>query len=186
MRLNRTFATEDKNLKVILYINNQLMGGSLTADEESELKIQVLIEDGDETDSDYEITLYAGEIEPELSTRATDWKASDGLIETITVTGNGIHLIPGIFCGKKPEFYYVRIEQDGSDLAWTAPVWVNEPGRVITDDAKFYWTANSSSRVYHLPGCSAVGRIKPENLVSGPVPPAGRVQHACVIQEEDH
>lgn len=189
MRLNRTFATEDKNLKVILYINDQLMGGSVTAGEETELKIQVFIEDGDEEDAEYEINLYAGEINPELSTQATDWKATDGLVETVSATGNGLFAIPSIFCGKKPEFYYVRIEQDGTDLAWTAPVWVNEVNvPVDTGDGqpRFFWTVNPSSKVYHIPGCVAVGRIKPENLMSGTVPPVGRTLHSCVVEEDDH
>lgn len=185
IRLNRTFATEDKNLRVILYVNDQLMGGFIAAEEESELKIQVFIHDGDEDDAEYEINLYGGEIEPELSTQATDWKATDGLIETITVTGNGIHEIPGIFSGKRPEFLYVRIEQDGSDLAWTAPVWINEKP-TVNEQPKFYWTSNPSSRVYHIPGCPAIGRIKPENLMSGVNPPAGRQQHSCIVEEEDH
>lgn len=189
-RMNRTFATEDKNLRVILYVNDQLMGSSIQAAEESELKIQVFIadQDEDEENAEYEIRLYAGDIEPELSTQAADWKASDGLIETFTVTGNGIFQIPGIFSGKKPEFIYVRVEQDGSDLAWTAPVWLNEKRTVTdTESPKFFWTSNPSSRVYHLPGCTAIGRIKPENLVSGVNPPAGRNQHQCVIKEEvDH
>lgn len=186
-RLNRTFATEDKDLKVILYINDQLMGSSVSAAEESELKIQVYINDADEQDADYEIRLYSGDIDSELSTNATDWKASDGLIETIEVSGNGIHSIPGIFCTKTPGFYYVRIEQDGSDLAWTAPVWVNEtPMPSPAGGGVFYWTSNASSRVYHIRGCHSVSRIKPENLISGAVPPANRTQHDCVIDDEDH
>jgi hypothetical protein len=184
-RLNRTFATEDKNLKVILYINDQLMGSSIRAEEESELKIQVFINDEDEPDADYTIQLYNGEIDPELSTSATDWKASDGLIETIEVSGNGIHAISSIFAGKLPEFCYVRVEQNESDRAWTAPVWINEQASDVGAPL-FFWTSNPSSKVFHTAGCIAIGRIKPANLVSGPTPPAGRTQHQCVVDQDEH
>lgn len=186
-RLNRTFATEDKNLKVILYINGQLMGSSIQAEEESELNIQVLVEDADEPDSEYEISIYGADTEAELSTEAVNWKAKDGLLETIEVSKNGVYTIRGIFAVKAPSFFYARIVQNSTDDAWTAPVWVNEetPAAPAT---LFYWTSNTSSKVYHVAGCHSVGRIKPANLQSGSTPPPGRTLHECIVTEapEDH
>ncbi|MEO7922322.1 MAG: hypothetical protein ABIR30_01455 [Chitinophagaceae bacterium] len=186
IRLNRTFATEDKNLKVILYVNDNLMGSSIQAEEESELKIQVLIEDTDEPNSEYEISIYGAETEAELSTEATNWKAKDGLLETITVSKNGTYTVSGIFAGKNPSFYYARVMQNSTDDAWTAPVWVNEK-QATAAGPLFYWTSNSSSKVYHIAGCSSVARIKPENLQTGTIPPANRTRHQCVVEtDEDH
>ena len=188
LRLNRTFATEDRNLKVILYINDSLMGSQVSVGEETELNIKVLIEDTDEPNSTYDIEIYGAEIEPQLSTAATDWKAKDGFLETISVSKNGIYPVTGIFANKNPWFYYTKVIQNSTDKVWTAPVWINEkPDSSTTDTTTpiFFWTSNSSSKVFHIAGCSSVGRIKPENLVSGPVPPAGRTQHNCVINEDN-
>ena len=189
LRLNRTFATEDRNLKVILYINDSLMGSHVSAGEETELNIKVLIEDADEPNSTYEIEIYGAEIEPQLSTAATDWKAKDGFLETISVSKNGIYAVPGIFANKNPWFYYAKVIQNSTDKAWTAPIWINQKTDSSTNNTTapiFFWTSNPSSKVYHIAGCGSIGRIKLENLVSGPVPPAGRTQHNCVIEEDNH
>jgi len=189
VRLNRTFATEDRNLKVILYINDSLMGSHVSAGEESELDIKILIEDADEPNSTYEIEIYGAEVEPQLSTAATDWKAKDGLLETISVSKNGIYPVTGIFANKNPWFYYAKVIQNSTDKAWTAPLWINEKADSPTNDTTttvFFWTSNSSSKVFHIAGCSSIGRIKPENRMSGTVPPAGRTQHNCNVEEDNH
>ncbi len=188
LRLNRSFATEDRNLKVILYINDSIMGSHIKAADESELNLKVLIQDADEPEASYDILIYGGEIEQQLSTEATAWKAKDGLLETISVSKNGIYNVQGIFAVKAPSFYYAKIIQNSTDKVWTAPIWINEKtdSTSIPTTALFFWTSNPSSKVFHIAGCSSIGRIKPENLVSGPVPPAGRTQHACVVAEDDH
>jgi hypothetical protein len=188
IRKNRTFATEDKNLKVILYLNDSIMGSSVTAPAESELHIKILIEDADEPQADYEVSIFGGKINPEPSKQATDWKQSDGLFDTINVKGNGIYNFPGVFADTVPSFYYAKIVQENGDRAWTAPVWVNEnPGSTVnvTPAAKFFWTSSPSSTVYHIAGCSAIDRIKPENLMSGQTPPPGRTQHNCKVDNSD-
>lgn len=191
IRERRTFASEDKNLEATLFVNDQIMGSSVKAGDETELKINVKIKDADEPGSSYKIVLYGGEINPELSTKATDWKASDGELEEIEVTGDGTHTIRGIFTTDKPQFYYVKITQDGQDRLWTAPVWVNKSFtelNIASSDAgstEYFWTKSPSSRVYHKKNCSSVQRISSANLVSGKTPPAGRLLHDCVLPEED-
>ncbi len=188
-KLNRTFVTEDKNLKTILYINSKIMGSSIKAKDESELNFDIALEDADEPESEYEIFVYSGEIMPELSTAATEWKAEDGLVETFTAKGNGIFTISGIFAKKSPSFYYVKVVQNDNDRAWTAPIWVNESEPTIVNGgvAKYYWTSSNSSKVYHIAGCSSVDRIKPENLMRGDIPPDGRTKHNCkVVDVEGH
>lgn len=192
MRQGRTFVTEDKNLQAIFYINNQLMGSSITAAEETELKINVRISDEDEPDATYKVILYGGEINPELSTRATNWKASDGKLEEILIEGDNTYAISGIFASAKPWFIYAKIIQEDDDRAWTAPVWINTGFSSATpvagesrDITIYYWTKTASSTVYHQYGCSSVNRIKLENLVSSQTPPPGRSLHDCNVAEEN-
>jgi hypothetical protein len=107
------------------------MGSHVSAGEETELNIKVLIEDADEPNSTYEIEIYGAEIEPQLSTAATDWKAKDGFLETISVSKNGIYPVPGIFANKNPWFYYAKVIQNSTDKAWTAPIWDKSKDRFI-------------------------------------------------------
>lgn len=193
IRNHRTFATEDKNLKVVLYVNNQMMGSSLTVGEESELKINIELLDPDDADLTTQVTLYGGEISPELSTKAKNWKASDGELETIEVDQNGTFTLNGFFATSKPYFVYAKIVQADNDRAWTSPIWINDPysppvaASTGTQATLYYWTKTTSSTVYHSEGCPSVERIKPENLQSGATPPAGRSRHSCpVIEDINH
>jgi hypothetical protein len=201
LRKNRTFVTEDKNLSVVLSLNNSLMGSSITALPESELNFTVAVSDADEPSATYQLEIYGAGIAPELSTAATNWMARDGLLIKKKVTGNGSHTLKGIFALAEPSFYYLKVIQNPlnkPDRAWTAPVWVNETGTAsLTDtlssvpdrgelpDAKFYWTASRSSAVYHVKECKSVNMIKASNLRYGDNPPPGRVLHVCVIEEDE-
>ncbi len=187
-RANRTFATEDKNLSVILRINDKIMGSSITATDGSDLKIEVQVKDEDEPDAKYAVYLYSGQVNAEMSTSATDWKAQDGQMDEHELDGNGTLKIDGMVAVKAATFYYVKVVQDGDDRAWSAPVWVNEPKATnttttTTQAAKYVWTSGSSA-VYHVKGCTAVDRISPENRVTGNTPPAGRRQHDCTLPDE--
>lgn len=197
-RNNRTFATEDKNLKIILQLNDALMGSAINAPVESELSFKVSISDKDEPNATYTIQIIGGTIKPEVSTMATEWKAKDGILATKTGVNGGTLPVTGLFATAEPSFYYVKVTQNsaqGKDRAWTAPVWVNSNNQpaleianvspAISIGAKFYWTSSVSSKVYHKKGCTSVNHIKPENLLSGDAPPAGRTLHACVIDDQD-
>ncbi len=188
-RKQRTFASEDKNLKTIFYLNDSLMGASVRAATESELKIKVLLEDADEPNANYTIELYGGEINPELSTTATNWKLRDGLIERKNSSGNSIVNFSLLLATNQPVFYFAKVIQDGKDRAWTAPVWVNDKRAttvVISPPLpRFAWSKSSSSKVYHLRGCSTIYTIKEENLVTGDTPPTGRTPHACNVVDEE-
>ncbi|WPU91693.1 hypothetical protein SNE25_20450 [Mucilaginibacter sabulilitoris] len=195
-RNNRTFATEDKNLKVILQLNDATMGSAINATVESELKFKVSISDSDEPNATYDLQVVGGAIKPELSTTATDWKAEDGILLTKNNIGGGDVSLTGLFAAAEPSFYYIRVTQNSGqkkDRAWTAPVWVNLNGTAANVTlatpavvpALFYWTSSISSKVYHKKGCHSIDLIKLENLQSGDIPPAGRTLHNCVIGESD-
>jgi hypothetical protein len=192
-RRHRTFSTEDKNLYTALYVNDSLMGASVTVRPGAALDMKVHIRDSDEPGATYEIGVYSSAIHPELSTQATDVKASAGLIAKSTVRGNGLHAVSGIRSREAYAFYYIRVTQQDGDRSWTAPVWVSQSGAPVAHEpqvpqhngaihaAKYYWTATSSSKVYHIPGCSGIQQIKSTNLRSSNTPPAGRRQHDCKV-----
>lgn len=198
IRQNRTFATQDKNLKVTLQVNGSLMGSSINAPVESELKFNVAVSDADEPNAKYDIEIIGGKIHPQLSTQATEWKAKDAvLMKKSGVTAGNITL-NGVFANAEPSFYYARVTQTGKDQAWTSPVWVNgnaqisnlalAPATLIATpvEATFYWTASASSHVYHKKGCKSVDLISAENLRSGDTPPEGRTLHNCIIQSDNN
>lgn len=45
----------------------------------------------------------------------------------------------------------------------------------------FFWSASTSSKVYHKDGCTSIKVIRPENLRSGTTPPPNRTLHGCTI-----
>lgn len=193
-RRNRTFATEDKNLRAVLYVNDSMMGATINARQGDELNISIHISDADEPNTVYDVSIYTGVIHPQLSTQATNVKAAHGLAIKQKVQGNGLHKIKGIAYSGDSLFCYVKIQQADGDRSWTAPVWINTKGgnaktnttsntqTKATAKARYYWTATSSSKVYHIAGCSGIAQIKPENLLSGDKPPAGRHQHKCDVR----
>jgi hypothetical protein len=188
IRNHRTFASEDKNLSVKLYLNDKIMGSNVVAGENSELRISVIIDDKDEPNASYKISVYGGELSPQLSTGATNWKASDGLLTEFETTGNGTFTNTDVVAQKNPFFYYIKVEQDGSDRLWTSPVWVNDGTAplspiVVAVGETFYWSKSPSSKVYHKEGCVSVSQIKADNLISGSSPPSGRTLHECHVAE---
>ncbi|MBN8694586.1 MAG: CehA/McbA family metallohydrolase [Bacteroidetes bacterium] len=187
---NRTFATDDKNLTAYFSANKNIMGLSITANEDSEIDIELVINDKDEATSEYSIKVYGGSIKPELSTNATSTKLKDGLLLETEVTGNGTFKIKGVNVPDGPAFIYIKIVQDDGGRLWTAPVWINyntTTGNVTSGGSEiYYWSASKSSKVYHKKGCSSVNMINSENLQEGTTPPEGRTLHECNNQSEDH
>lgn len=189
-RLYRTFATEDKNLSVSFSINNSFMGSSISAGIDDPLKLEIKVADTDEQSAEYTIEIYGSAIEPTSYAQAPKLQAEDGLIETLLMSGNGTATFNLISSGD-PQFYYIKVIENDGDRAWTSPIWINHTESGISHDtpdttsARFFWTKNPSSHVYHVAGCSSINSINPSNLMSGSVPPAGRHQHDCNVPEDD-
>lgn len=191
-RRYRTFATEDKNLRTVLYINDSLMGATLFVPDGNPLDITIHITDADEPNADYDVSIYSGTIAAQLSTQAKDVKAAHGLLLKQKVHGNGLHYIKAVAYNGDSVFCYAKVTQADGDQAWTAPVWVNRKGggtasinttrtKPPAAAAKYCWTTTSSSKVYHVAGCTGISKIKPENIQCGNKPPAGRRQHECDV-----
>ncbi len=181
---NRTFATEDLDLAVDLVVNGtHRMGDAAGSAAGDPLVFEVVLADPSDPGG-ATVELYSGFVEPQAGT-FTRVTQRDGLRETVQIGGGEHARFEGYLSSGDPEFYYVVVEQEDGDRAWSAPVWVNHPRgaalhplAVAPKGPAFVWTRNAS-QWYHEPTCKATASIKPENLVSGPTPPEGRQQHAC-------
>ncbi len=182
MRANRTFASEDEDLSVMLRINSQEMGSVLTLPADAPLDIRVEISDADEPSADYDVTLVYGDVAAANRTNLVEWRAKDGELEEASRHGNGAVQLTGYLASGRPEFFYARITQNGGQRAFTAPVWINHPRP--ESGAGYVWSKKSKSKLYHDSTCKVVQMISPANLVTG-TPPAGWRKHDCKLVETD-
>jgi hypothetical protein len=193
IRENRTFATEDKNLEVFWTLNEaHVMGENVNLPVDSDLQFRIRVLDANETNANYEVRLYGGAIEPRSRDTARPTRASDGLLIKTNLAGNGEVTFTGFVASGSAEFFYVGVTQEGGERAWTAPIWLNHPKQIAsatsTADTMYYWTKNTSSKLYHLAECPAVKNITEANLRSSSVPPPDRTLHSCKVPkvEEEH
>jgi hypothetical protein len=127
MRGNRTFATEDPDLRLEWELNAQQMGSTLTAAAGTTLQMSVRVEDPTDSGTEYVVNLYHGEVAPQRAQSLRELIARDGLVDAWQATGDGeLQLVDRIATGG-PEFFYVRITQGDGDRAWSAPIWLNHP-----------------------------------------------------------
>jgi hypothetical protein len=183
---NRTFATEDKNLSVMLHLAangaTHAMGDAAVLTGDPELAFTVSVEDSDEPATEYTVDLYCGVIKPGNRDHLSPMRARDGLIGEKTRSGNGDVVFAGDHPSGQPEFYYARVTQHDGDRAWTAPIWINYPRTWAVDasSSTFVWSIHSSAHVYHSPDCSSVTHIAAENRRTGGSPPDGWTPHSCI------
>ena len=127
LRANRTFATEDEDLRVDFRVNGAHMGSVLVLEEERSLEFAVSLDDPTEVDEEYEVTLLRGEVSPQHDGRIKKLNLADAVVARVSV-GEGTTVIGTATASGRPEFFYVRVRQTGDgDRAWSAPIWVNHP-----------------------------------------------------------
>lgn len=180
LKARHVYATEDKNLHIIIKVNSHLCGDVvLPPSVDQELDITYSIKDLDEPDAGYEISVYSdvpdGDVAHSIESIRVRPDASGvcaGKIEDIRFTANGQYVF----------FKIVQSDEDGrEDRAWTAPVWfepsgTTSPANLSGDDSQCVASRNSS--VYHVNGeCQDAKRIKAENRITGPDAKRGRRQH---------
>ncbi len=185
---NRTFATEDLDLSLDLVLNGaERMGATVDLPAGAALAFEVHLADPSDDGTTF-VSLVGGFVEPQAGT-FTRLTERDGLRETVEVAAGERARFDGHLSSGDPEFYYVVVEQEDGDRAWSAPIWLGHPrhGQELpaAPDAPpapdpFVWTRNASPW-YHERACKAAASIKPENLESGTVAPAGRQKHACQL-----
>lgn len=186
---NRTFATEDKDLQLSISINGSEMGSSISLSPDQELAIKVHVADAGESNKPVTVALYRGAVQPAKLGTLEKWSDDDGLVDQIVLAKAGTADFTGELSSGKAEFFYARVRQADGDRAWSGPIWINHPRQAATPTAAsvgdYAWTKSGSSKLYHHHWCSAVDRIKPENLVRGNSGPPGRELHNCRGENED-
>lgn len=181
MRKRHVYATEDKNLSVIIRVNDRLCGDIISPlPPAGELSITYTIGDVDEPNAEYEIQVWRDAVggQPAKLVSAVTTSAGNGSIEDVA------------FSGEAQYFYFKIIQKDedgNEDRAWTAPVWFQDAGDPLdslTDDVtgpaanEALFVASKRSEVYHVSNeCLDAKRIKPRNLVTGPNARNGRRLH---------
>ena len=123
LRARNVYATEDKNLSVIAKINNRLIGSIFAGAEvpavNSNLAIEINIEDADEPNAHYTIDVYADSIGGQ---RMAD------VVKQVQFTGNGTFQINDVKYKGGNQYFFLKITQTDEDAvlvdrAWLAPVW---------------------------------------------------------------
>lgn len=179
LRKRHVYATEDRNLSIIIKINGRLCGDIVSpVPAASEASITYSIVDPDEPDAQYEIQVWRGTVGGDRAK----------MVSAVTVSG-GTGTIEDIALSGAPEFFYFKIiqsdtdsdEDDQDDESWTAPVWFEQSssfaslnGGAIVDS----YVASRRSKIYHVSeDCLDAQRIKTSNRITGADARKGRTLH---------
>jgi hypothetical protein len=123
MRQRRVYATEDRNLRLIYRVNNQLLGSRITGAAVpapgTALNVSLAITDDNEPTAAYTVEVFADTI------GGTDVAS---VVRTQMVAGNGTHNITGVMYQGGNQYVYLRVRQADGNRAWTAPVWLEPMG----------------------------------------------------------
>lgn len=188
LRRRHVYATEDKNLKVVIKVNGHLCGDVISPVPVGELSIEYRIEDADEPNAEYAIQVFrdaVGGPTAQMVTSVSTEAGGSGTIEDIAISNSPQYIF----------FKIVQFDENGDEqYAWTAPVWFQNqaepvivtggpgsnpvgPGNTpspATDTA----VASRKSNTFHVSTrCFDSQRIKPANLVKGAEARRGRRQH---------
>lgn len=121
LRARHTYATEDRNLKVIARIGGRLMGDVIRSPQSpGPQALELRIHDEDEPDADYTVEVIHGRIGGPLAGVAASHRLKGN-----TPTGASISLGKVDF-PQTGTFLFLRLTQSskaGDDRVWTAPVW---------------------------------------------------------------
>lgn len=190
LRRRHVYATEDKNLKVVIKVNGRLCGDVISPVPVGELSIEYRIADSDEPNAEYAIQVFRD---------AVGGPTAQMVTSVSTEPGGGSGMIEDIAISNAPQYIFFKIVQfneDGDEeYVWTAPVWFqNQPDEVIVTPGPGFnpggpgttpppaadkAVASRNSNTFHVSGsCFDAQRIKPANLVKGAEARRGRHQHS--------
>lgn len=127
MRANKTFATEDTDLRLDFLINGSGMGDVIDVAEGTTLSPRLIITDPTDGGSEYTVDLFYGDVQPQDRNTLYKWVPADGLTESFSFIGDGQLDFDEYVASGVPEFFYVRVRQGDGDRAWTSPIWINHP-----------------------------------------------------------
>jgi hypothetical protein len=190
LRRRHVYATEDRNLSVVIKVNGRLCGDVISPIPVGPLSIEYRIADADEPTADYEIQVFRDSVGGPTAQMVTS---------VSTETGGGAGTIEDIAVGNQPQYLFFKVVQTDEggrqELAWTAPVWFqNQPEEAVvttggtgagtgsggagTTPATDTAVASRRSNTFHVSmRCFDAQRISPQNLVRGAEARRGRSQH---------
>jgi hypothetical protein len=113
LRLGRTFATEDRALKIVLSANGQLMGSSISGEGE----LHFTIEATHPGLAMSRVVLYEDNYENPIAVLIPQ---AASMVQTITHTAD-----------RRPHTYFVRVELPDGRLGWSSPIW-----RLVANDLR--------------------------------------------------
>lgn len=119
MRARHAYASEDRNLRLIVRVNGRLAGDALDA-APGEVMIAYELRDANEPAATYTIDVFRGTVGGPVAAIAKSVTQSG---DTPAGTAN---VIDGVRLDAK-QYLFVRVKQSGEvvDRAWTAPVWLD-------------------------------------------------------------
>lgn len=130
LRDRRVYATEDRNLRLVMTVEDSLMGSRFTGTHVpaagSPLDVVLSIRDDDEPSAVYRVEVYADEI---------GGQSEADVISTVNLEGDGNYPISGLSYEGGNRYLFLKVLQsddDGevTDRAWLAPVWF-EPTNAV-------------------------------------------------------
>jgi hypothetical protein len=178
LRSRHVYATEDKNLSVVIKVNNRLLGDVVTPlPPAGELNITYSITDADEPSAEYEIQVWRDAVGGQFAR----------MVSSVTVPGGTGTMEDVAFSGEPQYFFFKLIQrnEDGdADRVWTAPIWFeNQSQPADTDptvpvDNVSRFVASRRSEVFHVSDdCLDARQIKDGNRIRGAAARAGRRLH---------
>lgn len=189
LRRRHVYATEDRNLSVIIKVNGRLCGDVISPIPTGPLSIEYRISDADEPNAEYEVQVFRDTVGGPTAQMVTS---------VSTETGGGTGIIEDVAIGNQSQYIFFKVVQFSEDgreeLAWTAPVWFqsqaeetiltpapgSNPGEtgMTPSPAVDQAVASRRSNTFHVSmQCFDAQRISRQNLIRGAEARRGRSQH---------
>lgn len=181
LKAGRSFATEDKDLRIWFELNGSPMGSKVPDAGTGTLTFTVIVTDPTEPNSRYQVELMKDTIHDGMLATPSGPAQHGTAGQTLTFTAShtaGVH-----------EAYFVHVKQEDTpqdrDDAWTGPIWVDP---ALTGEAPHHtvdlelpadvmYLGSKNSLVYHFPECRVVHDIAPANLRTYTSAPPGKHLH---------
>jgi hypothetical protein len=119
LRSRHVFATQDRNLSVIIRVNDHLCGDVISPlPPPGTLAIEYQIADADEPNAEYQIQVFRDAVGGSVAS----------LVNSVSIpSGGGSGEISDVAFSGEPQYFFFKVTQfdeDGrEDHAWTAPIW---------------------------------------------------------------
>ena len=117
MSQRRVYSTEDQNLRIYYYMNNEIMGS--------------VIDTGDETLKTLNVTASISDPDGEKIGKIEIIGENGVTLKTYTAAGSTYELKDTI--NNTDAYYYIKVTEADGDIAVTAPIWIGEATPITCD-----------------------------------------------------